>query len=305
MPEAKVKIMAVVVLVAIISVGIWVATKPNEQTSQPLMTITDDLGRKVTISGIPERIVSIAPTNTEILFALGLGDKILGVTTYCDYPPEAMQKEKVGDFSTINMEKVVALNPDLVLATGGEQEGFVEQLEGLGITVVALDPDNLDGVLHNIALVGDITRVRDAANILTENLKQRIEDITSIVKNVSSKPKVFYVVWDEPLMTAGQGTFPDALITLAGGTNLGAAASGRWPTYSLEMLVAQDPEVIVLAAHGISAERMESLSVWNNLTAVQNGRVYTLDPNVASRAGPRIVDALENMATYIHPELIG
>lgn len=301
MSDAKVKITAVVVLVAVLSVCIWAATKPGWQTSQLSTTITDDLGREVTISEIPERIVSLAPSNTEILFALGLGGKVVGVDTYSDYPLEATQKEKVGGFSTINIEQVVALNPDLVLATGGEQEGFVEQLDGLGITVVALYPDNLDGILHDIMLVGEITGVSDAANMLTENLKQRIESVTSVVENVG-KPKVFYVVWDEPLMTAGQGTFPDALITLAGGTNLGATASGSWPTYSLEMLVKQDPEVIVLA-HGKSAESMESLSGWNNLTAVQNGRVYEIDYNVASRAGPRIVNALENMAGYIHHEL--
>ena len=297
----NVKIAAISTLVILASIGVW-AIQGLSRPAFPI-TITDDLGREVTISGTPERIVSLAPSNTEILFALGLGDKVVGVTTYCNYPPEATQKEKVGGFSTINIEQVVDLSPDLVLATGGEQETFVEQIEGLGITVVALYPDNLDGTLHDIALVGDITGVKDAANTLTENLRQRIESVTSIVKNVG-KPKVFYVVWNEPLMTAGQGTFPDALITLAGGTNLGAAASGSWPTYSLEMLVAEDPEVIVLS-HGISVESMESISGWNNLAAVQNGRVYTIDSDVASRAGPRIVDALDNMARYIHPELFG
>lgn len=302
MVEAKVKMAAVVALVALLSIGVWVATTPIEQSLQYPMTVTDDLGREVTISGIPERIVSLVPANTEILFALGLGDKVVGVTTYCDYPPKATQKEKVGGFTTVNIEQVVVLNPDLVLATGGVQETFVEQLEGLGITVVALDPDNLDGILHDIALVGDITGVKDAANTLTENLRQGIESITSIVENVG-KLKVFYVVWDDPLMTCGQGTFQDALITLAGGTNLGAAAIGEWPTYSLEMLVAEDPDVIVISLSGRSAESMVTPSGWNNLTAVQSGRVYEIDDKIAGRPGPRIVDALENMAKYIHPEL--
>jgi len=305
MPEAKVNITIVGALAAILTVGILVGTILGRQTSQSptAINITDDLGREVVISGTPERIVSLAPSNTEILFALGLGDKVVGVDTYSDYPPEATQKEKVGGFSTVNVEKVVSLNPDLVLATGGEQEGFVTQLEGLGITVVALYPDNLDGILHDITLVGDIAGAKEAADALTENLRQRIENIESVVENVD-KPKVFYVVWDEPLMTAGRGTFPDDLITLAGGTNLGAAASGDWPTYSLEMLVAENPDVIVLA-HSKSAESMGTLSGWNSLTAVQRGRVYQIDPNISSRAGPRIVDALENMARYIHPELFG
>ncbi len=305
MLDAKVKITAVVVLVAALSVCILAATKPSGHISQPSTTITDDLGRAVTISKTAERIVSLAPSNTEILFALGLGDKVVGVTEYCDYPPEATQKEKVGGFSTVNVEKVVSLNPDLVLATGGEQEGFVTQLEGLGITVVALYPDNLDGILHDITLVGDIAGAKEVADTLTENLRRRIENITNVVEN-AGKPKVFYLVWDEPLMTVGRGrgTFPDDLITLAGGTNLGAAASGDWPAYSLEMLVAEDPDVIVLA-HGKSAESMGTLSGWSSLTAVQRGRVYQIDSNISSRAGPRIVDALENMARYIHPELFG
>ena len=301
--NAKVKIAAISTLVILASIGVW-TIKGTTITDNLGTTITDDLGRKVTISGTPERIVSLAPSCTEILFALGLGDKVVGVTTYCDYPPEATQKEKVGGFSTINVEQVVALNPDLVLARGGVQETFVKQLEGLGITVVALDPDNLDGILHDIALVGDITGVRDVADTLTENLRQRIENVTNKTEN-AGKPKVFYVVWDEPLMTCGQGTFQDALITLAGGTNLGAAASGEWPTYSLEVLVAEEPDVIVIGLSGKPAESMVTPSGWNNLSAVQSGRVYEIDDKIAGRPGPRIVDALENMVKYIHPELFG
>lgn len=303
MSDAKVKITAVVVLVAVLSVCIWAATKPSGQTSQLSMTITDDLGREITIFGTPERIVSLAPSNTEILFALGLGDKVAGVTAYCDYPPEAAQKEKVGGYSTINIEKVVALNPDLILASGGVQEEVVEQLEGLGVTVVALWPDNLDGILHDITLVGDITGVKDTADALTENLRQRIENIVNAVEN-ASKPEVFYVVWDEPLMTAGQGTFPDDLITRAGGVNIGADAGTSYLIYSLEVLVQQNPSVIILS-HGKTPADMASLAGWQDLTAVRENKVFTIDPDITSRPGPRIVDGLEQMARYIHPELVG
>ena len=303
MVGAKVKIASLVILVVVVlSAGFLIASKPAEPEAQLPMTVTDDLGRKVTISRNVERIISLAPTNTEILYSLGLGDKVIGVTTYCDYPPEAKLKEKVGEFSTINIEKVVALKPDLVLSTGGEQEGFVRQLEGFGVTVLALYPEDLDGIMKNIMMVGEVAGAKDAAKRLTEQMEQRINVVANIVSK-SGRPKVFYMVWDEPLMTAGQGTFPDSLITLAGGTNLGAGAGESWPIYSLETLVAQDPDVIVLATHGKSAESLKSLGGWNTMTAVKNGKVYLIDSNVASRSGPRIVDALENMARYIHPEL--
>lgn len=289
------------VLVSLLLIGIGITVKPIETSEYP-MTVVDQMGRTVSLPKEPENIISLAPSNTEILFALGLGDKVIGVTTYCDYPPEATEKEKIGGFSTVDVEKVVSLHPDLVVATGGVQTKFVEQLEDLGVSVIVLDPENLDEILEGIELVGKVTGVEDRARELVDNMQQRIEYITSKTEDLSTRPKVFYVTWHDPLWTAGRDTFQDAIITLAGGNNIASDTEGYF-VYDPEMLVTQDPDVIILGAHGITPAEMESLSWWSELKAVKENRVYTIDPDITSRPGPRVVEALEQVAQFLHPEL--
>ena len=273
------------------------------------LTVTDDLGRNVTINREPQSIISLAPSNTEILFALGLGDRVIAVSEYCNYPLEAQNKAKVGGFSTVNIEKVVSLKPDLVLAAGGVQEAVVGELERLGLTVIALNAKSIEEVFENIRLVGKVVAQLETARELTTNLEQRIRAVTDKTKDLpdSQRPTIFYEVQYDPLMTAGPGTFIDDLIHLAGGVNIASDAVAKYPVYNLEILVERNPEVIIISVgHGsieASVEGVKSRGRWQIIDAVKNDRVYGINADLVSRPGPRIVDALEEMARFIHPEL--
>jgi iron complex transport system substrate-binding protein len=269
------------------------------------VTVTDSLGRNVTMPEKVNRIVSLAPGNTEILFALGLGDKVVGVTDYCDYPEEAKNKTKVGGFKTVNTEKVVSLSPDLVLATGGIQGSIVKEFEGLNITVIVLDPKNVSEVINGIRLVGNVTGKTKEAKNLTENMEKRMKNVTEQAGN-TSKPRVFHVTWHDPLMSAGNGTMIGELIKLAGGVNIAENAKTKYPVYSLEVLVEQNPEIITVSSMGGGGPTVEGIREIlkdKNITAVKNNRIYDIDSNLVDRPGPRIVDGLEDVAKIIHPEV--
>jgi len=273
------------------------------------LAVTDDLGRNVTISSEPQSIVSLAPSNTEILFALELGDRVMAVSGYCNYPLEAQNKIKIGGFSTVNIEKVVSLRPDLVIATGGVQEAVVEELERLGLTVIALEAKSIENVLENIRLVGKAAGEPEAARELTTKLEQRTKAVTDKAKDLpdSQRPRVFYEIQYEPLMTAGPGTFIDDLIHLAGGVNIASDAAAKYPVYNLETLIERNPEVIIISVgHGsiaASVEVVKSRKRWQIIDAIKNNRVYGINADLVSRPGPRIVDGIEEMARFIHPDL--
>ncbi len=273
------------------------------------LAVTDYLGRNVTVSSEPQSIISLAPSNTEILFALGLGDRLMAVSGYCNYPLEVQNKIKIGGFSTVNIEKVVSLKPDLVLATGGVQEAVVEELERLGLTVIALNAKSIEEVFENIRLVGKAAGQLEAARELTTKLEQRTKAVTDKAKDLpdSQRPRVFYEVQDEPLMTAGPGTFIDDLIHLAGGVNIASDAAAKYPVYNLETLIERNPEVIIISVgHGsiaASVEAVKSRKRWQIIDAVKNNRVYGINADLVSRPGPRIVDGIEEMARFIHPDL--
>jgi len=273
------------------------------------LAVTDDLGRNVTISSEPQSIISLTPSNTEILFALELEDRVMAVSEYCNYPLEAQNKIKIGGFSTINIEKVVSLKPDLVLATGGVQEAVVEELERLGLTVIALNAKSIEEVFENIRLVGKAAGQLEAARELTTKLEQRTKAVTDKAKDLpdSQRPRVFYEIQYEPLMTAGPGTFIDDLIHLVGGVNIASDAAAKYPVYNLETLIERNPEVIIISFwHGsiaASVEGVKSRKRWQIIDAVKNNRVYGINADLVSRPGPRIVDGIEEMARFIHPDL--
>jgi iron complex transport system substrate-binding protein len=271
--------------------------------------ITDDLGRNVQIESIPGRIVSLAPSNTEILFALGLGDKIVGVTDYCNYPDEAKEKPSIGGFSTPNIEAVVAREPDLVLATERHSKTVIPALENLGYTVVALSPTTLDEVIESIDFVGEITGTQKEASQLTGNLQKRIDTIKEKTNNISQdeKPRVLYLTWHDPLMTAGTGTLADDVITTAGGINLADGISGDH-TISLETVIDRNPQIIVASVGMGSGEDLPLQYIQTEVRlkssdALKNEQVYKINGDLIHRAGPRVVDALEIMAQFFHPEL--
>ena len=283
------------------------APAPEDAVSSPI-EITDQLGRVIKLDGTPQRIVSLAPSNTEILFALGLDDRIVAVTDFCDYPPQAKEKPSIGGFSTPNMEKLVALSPDLILTTS-IHENIIPKFEERGMTVFTLSPKTLDEVLEAIALVGKITGTEKQASGLLMEMGSRVKEVTARTDILpeNQRPAVFYVIWHDPLMTSGSGTLQDDLIIKAGGTNI-ARELTDYAGISLESVIAASPEVMIAGGgHGTGKDLtfrfVETETRLRGTDARRHNRVYMIDANLASRPGPRIVDALEMFAGFIHPEL--
>jgi len=271
-------------------------------------TFTDDSGRAVRIDKAPERIVSHVPGITEILFALGLEEKVVGVSEYCDYPEAAKAKPKVGGFFNPSIENIVALNPDLVL-TNGSVEYVMTQLGSLGITYIVLDPKDIDGILKDIELVGKATGTGGKAKEVIKDMQARMLRVSTRVKD-TPRVKVFYTFATTDLnhpWTAGPGSFVDSLITMAGGENIAAKALAPWVQFSIEEVIAADPQVIIVdASHGSAVTPIAGLKqhpVWQKISAIKQGRIYPIDGDLVNRPGPRIVQGLEEMAKIIHPEL--
>jgi len=274
------------------------------------LSITDSLGRKVTVDQVPQRVVSLAPSLTEMLFAVGAGDQVVGVTSYCNYPPEAATREQVGGFSgdSISVERIVALKPGLVLANGAIHQPIIEALETVNVAVVSIDPANLSEVYEDLDLVGRLTGHREEAAQVVEKMRARIADVVARVETIPQAQRltVFWEMWDEPLMTAGPGTFPGQLIDLAGGINIFAELSDDWPTVSAEQVLARNPDVIMGSDnHGdkLSAEIVAQRPGWSQVAAVRDGRVYLLDGDIVSRPGPRLAEAALALAQALYPDL--
>jgi iron complex transport system substrate-binding protein len=275
------------------------------------MTITDQAGRTLTFPALPQRIVSLAPSNTEILYALGLGDRVVGRTDYDDYPPEAKEKPSIGGFSTPNIEEVVAKSPDLVLATNIHISKIVPQLEARGLTVLVLDPKNIDQVLEAIKLVGQVTGKEKEAKTLTDGMQQRIKAVTDKTGELpeNQKLKVLYLTWHDPLMTSGAGTLSNELMQLAGGINIFPEITGT-KSIELETVIARNPQVMIAGiGMGTGEDKpLEFLKTEPRLQSTEaaiNGRIYGIDIDLTGRAGPRIIDGLEQFARCIHPEIFG
>ena len=264
--------------------------------------VFDDLGRLVAINGTPQRIVSLAPSNTEILFALGLEDKVVGVTDWCDYPPEALDKEKVGSYDTPDIEKIVALNPDLVLVAYGTTMDVINNMVGLGLTVFGIKTTDLDDLLNDIKTVGEITDKEVEAQALTSEMESRIQAVTNQTEELEERPRVFYITWHDPLWTVGAGTFIHKLIEKGGGVNICGNLTGDL-TISIEEVVARDPEIIITSSWlGVYEWAMNETAL-NVTDARQNDRMYTCDDNLIQRPAPRLVKGLEWFAYFIHPEI--
>ena len=265
-------------------------------------TIADNAGRQVVVPKQPRRIVSLSASNTEILFALGLDDRIVGVDDYSDFPVAARDKPRVGGFASPDIERVVAREPDLVLASPIHVKMALPDLERRGLTVVVVDAKDVRGVEESVRMVGRATGEQQAAEALAGQMKARMDSLESRLAGV--KPvRVFYEL-SPSLHTAGAGTFVDDMIRLAGGTNIAATAGAGWPQLNQESLFVSDPEVILLADHAAAQtpEQVLARPGWKQITAVKTGRVFTVDPNLTNRAGPRVVDGVELVAKMLHPE---
>lgn len=281
------------------------APEPTQQTpatSYPV-TVTDDASRSVTVESEPQRIVSLAPANTEILYALGLGEKVVGVTSYDDYPAEVADVAEVGDFAGPNIEAVAAADPDVVFVTTGVQGDIIAQLEGLGAVVIAIDPQSLEGVYENILEVAVVTnRPAEGERLVTE-MKTAVEEVVALVEE-TEPVTAFVEIAQNPLFTAGKGTLIDELISLAGGRNV-VTAEG-WVPYSAEQVLKDDPAVYLATLGSMSdPKQLEQRAGFEGLSAVGNERVIILDDNLVSRPGPRIVEGLRQIAEGLHPEAFG
>jgi iron complex transport system substrate-binding protein len=272
------------------------------------ITISDNFGNEVIIEEPPQRIVSLSPCNTEILFAVGAGDQVVGGTTYDTYPPEAVNLSKIGGFSTVDIEAVVNLTPDLVLAEYGNGEETINALKNLNLTVVSLNPKTLDDILDNILLVGNITGNDESSLLLTTDMKQKIENISAQTKDIpdSNKPAVLYIVWHDPMYAAGTGSYPNDLLTIAGGMNI--VDEEGWPIIDLEQIIDRNPEIIICSGMGGGSytimEAITENEVLSTVDAIKNNKVYPIsDPNVMELAGPRIVEGLTELYGYIEPEI--
>ncbi|MBW1997367.1 MAG: cobalamin-binding protein [Deltaproteobacteria bacterium] len=269
-------------------------------------TFKDVLGKEVTLQGAPTRIISLAPSLTEILYSLGLGGKVIGVTTFSHYPPEARKKPKVGSYINLNVEKIISLSPDLVVGTvDGNEPGVVEILEQAGIRVYIVNPRNVEELLETIVRVGEVCGVPERAGRLVAGLKRRVSGIEETTRSLR-KPLVFLQINIKPIMTVNRHTFHHDLIRLAGGVNMAAEGKVTYPRISIEEVIRRRPEVILISSMERSGQfekaRQEWLK-WTTIPAVRDGRVYLIDSDLIDRPSPRFIEGLELMAELIHPEV--
>lgn len=289
-------------LLFILSITSGCAVPVEETPVDTGIAVTDSLGREVVFETIPEKIISISPGTTEILFALGLDDKIIAVSDYCDYPEAALAKPKIGGFQDPNLEVILSMEPDVVFSAGGIQEELITKMDELGINVVVLDADNIEQILENITIAGQVTGKDQKAQELVADLSNRMNSVIEKVKE-EPKPMVFFEVWDDPLMTAGSTSFINNVIETAGGTSIGAVNAEEFYNFSMEQLLEADPDIYIVNTHSHEPQDIKVRNGYDVLSAVKNDKVFAIDDNTISRPGPRIIDGLEAMAKILHPDL--
>lgn len=274
------------------------------------ITLIDGLKREVKLAKPAQRIISIAPSNTELLFAVGAGSQLIGRDDLSDFPAEAKAIENVGSaFGKLNTEAIIALKPDLILAAEINAPEQVKTLEDLGLTVYWLaNPLDFAGLSENLKIVGQLAGRTAEADQASQSIEARYKAVIEKVATSSKKPTVFYEIdATDPTKpyTTGPGTFVDKLIDLAGGVNIGQALKEQFAQISSEELVKADPDMIVLgdSLYGVTPESIAQRAGWDKLSAVKNGAVFTFDDNLATRPGPRLIDGLEAFAKLFHPEL--
>jgi iron complex transport system substrate-binding protein len=263
-----------------------------------------------TSDSIPQRIISLSPSITETLFAVGAGKQVVGVTSYCDYPREAATREIIGGFSskTISLETIISLNPDLVIAGVSAHQPIADVLEKSGIAVLLVEPKSISDITNLIEELSIITGHEEQGKAVAEDIRLRMAAVKSKLELLgeTGRVRVFYEVWDAPLMTAGPESFTGQLISLAGGINIFSDIQGEYPQVSSEELISRNPQVILSSdTHGdkLSVEAMGMREGWKNIDAYKENKVFLLDGNIVSRPGPRVIDAVEMIASSLYPEL--
>lgn len=269
------------------------------------IVVRDDSGYVLELDHPPRRIISLAPSNTEILFALGAGDRVVGVTTYCDYPEEAKEKARIGDLQG-NCEEIVALKPDLVVAKWTLNKDAVNKLRKLNIPVLCVEPESMDGVYRAVELIARVTGTGQAGKKIVGEMKEKIAEVQEKLTGLpeTERVKVFIEVGSDPLFTAGSKTFVDELVRLAGGINVASDIEG-YQMYSPEAVIRKNPDVILAPdSYYVDVEQViEKRPGWDQVKAVREGRLITkIDPNLVNRPGPRSAQAVELIARSFYPE---
>jgi len=292
-----------------------VASLQSELYRYRNLTLVDDYSFVLNLTSYPKRIVSLAPSNTETLFAVGAGGKVVGVTNHCNFPYDfsawfqAGNMTSIGNYWTPNIEAIVALKPDLIFAAFA-QEKVISTLRGMGYRVLVLAPNNINDVLKDILLVGRATDRDVEAATLVNNLRRRIDAVAGKVSGAASKPKVYYEVWYDPIWSVGSQSWENELVEKAGGINIFADQKIDYFKANSEAIIEHNPDVIIFPlGHEIGPpfwggfDKVKTRPGWDAINAVKNNRLSTVDEDIISRPGPRIVDALEALARIIHPEL--
>ncbi len=266
----------------------------------------DSIGRTITLEDEPKRIIALAPSITEILYYLGLGNRVVGVTRFSSYPPAAAEKPRVGSYINLNVEKILSLRPDLVIGTkDGNEPGVVDMLEQAGIGVFIVNPRNVQEVIGTIATIGQVCGITEKASRLAQGLGRRL---SLVIRKTASqkKPLVFLQINLKPVMTVNRNTFHNDLIRLSGGRNMSADAGITYPRISIEEVIRNKPDVILISSmeRGGRYERArQEWMKWHAIPAVKNNRVHLIDSDLIDRPSPRIIDGLEDMARLVHPEI--
>jgi iron complex transport system substrate-binding protein len=294
-------------LAVLLSLGLLFAacSKPNNNKSDSQIGVhqtIDEAGRTIIVPNTVTRFISLAPSLTEIVYAIGAGEGLVGRTSYCTYPAEAQKVEAVGDTLKPSIERIIALRPQIVfVSTASQLEAFTSELQAHHIAVYVTDSHDLEGVFHSIERMADVLGKRPQADELLKQLRARVR---SVAERVKSQPpvRVFYQVSDEPLYTIGRDAFITDLIKRAGGVSVTADVPGAWPKYSAESALAANPEAIILPTGGSMGDANSTVaSALKRSPAVANGRVYKINDDHLSRPGPRSVDGLEDLARALHP----
>jgi len=269
------------------------------------LKLKDEVGREVTFSFPPKRIVSLAPNITEILFSLGLDEEVVGISIHCNYPEKVKSRPRVGSYISIDLEKIVSLKPDLIIATGaGNTKEMVDRLERLGFPTFVIFPKRFDDVIQSIRHVGQLVSKEKEALSMTESMSKRKGKILELTRGLS-RPKVFLQIGESPIVTVGKGSFADDLIRLAGGENVAGNDREMYPRLGMEEILKRSPEVILISSMkpGGDYERaLREWERWKTIPAVKQGRIHLIDSDLIDRPSPRIIDGLEEMARWIHPE---
>lgn len=290
----------------IIAMLVTACQNPSEDVdikSENNINIIDMKGKTIVLDKLPDRIVSLSPSNTEIVFALGAGDKLVGITSFCDYPDETSDIEKIGDFDGPNIELIKKSQADVIFAGVYLQDDLIMALENLNIPIITTEASNFEGIYDSISLMGKLLGKEDKAEKIIYEMEESIDEIKLKTDDLE-KPDIFYLAWIESLITTGKNTFVDDVIQMAGARNVAEDVEG-WTHYSIEELIKQNPDMLIVASHatneGVTEEDIKNDVILKNLECVKSGNIYIMkDDNLISRPGPRIIEGLEEMARAIH-----